>query len=445
MMSTWTPSRWRDYPAAQQPSWPDEDRLASVLSQLADKPPLVFLGEARSLQEGLARVASGQAFLLQAGDCAESFKEFTAANIGDRLKVILQMSAILTYGTGVPVIKVGRIAGQFAKPRSEDTEVVGGVTLPSFRGHIVHDDAPTPEARIPDPTRMIAAYNQSAATLNLLRAFTRGGYADLHQVHVWNQEFVASTPGGRRYEQLASDIDRAIRFMEACGVRDVQALKETEFWTSHEALLLGYEEALTRRDPLTGDWFATSAHLLWVGERTRQLGGAHLAYLSGIQNPLGVKLGPSATAEEVLAICDQLDPDRVPGRLVLIARMGASEVAERLPPLLAAVRDSGHPVVWASDPMHGNTFVNADGHKTRRFEDVVAEVGGFFHACLEERVWPGGIHLELTGDNVTECLGGTDEITDEHLGLRYTTTCDPRLNGRQSVDLAFRVAELLGR
>ncbi len=444
-MNTWTPSQWRNHPAAQQPSWPDADVLASVLRQLADKPPLVFLGEARSLQEGLARVAHGQAFLLQAGDCAESFKEFSAANIGDRLKVILQMSAILTYGTGVPVVKVGRIAGQFAKPRSEDTEVIGGITLPSFRGHIVHDDDPTPEARIPDPSRMIAAYNQSAVTLNLLRAFTRGGYADLHEVHRWNQEFVASTPGGQRYEQMASDIDRAIRFMEACGVRDVQALKETEFWTSHEALLLGYEEALTRRDPLTGEWFATSAHLLWVGERTRQLDGAHLAFLSGIQNPLGVKLGPSATADEVRAICDQLDPDRVPGRLTLIARMGASQVAERLPPLLAAVRDSGHPVVWASDPMHGNTFVNADGHKTRRFEDVVTEVGGFFQACRQENVWPGGIHLELTGDDVTECLGGTDEITDEHLGLRYTTTCDPRLNGRQSVDLAFRVVELLER
>ncbi len=444
-MNTWTPSQWRNHPAAQQPSWPDADVLASVLRQLADKPPLVFLGEARSLQEGLARVAHGQAFLLQAGDCAESFKEFSAANIGDRLKVILQMSAILTYGTGVPVVKVGRIAGQFAKPRSEDTEVIGGITLPSFRGHIVHDDDPTPEARIPDPSRMIAAYNQSAVTLNLLRAFTRGGYADLHEVHRWNQEFVASTPGGQRYEQMASDIDRAIRFMEACGVRDVQALKETEFWTSHEALLLGYEEALTRRDPLTGEWFATSAHLLWVGERTRQLGGAHLTFLSGIQNPLGVKVGPSATPDEVRAICDQLDPDRVPGRLTLIARMGASQVADRLPPLLAAVRDSGHPVVWASDPMHGNTFVNADGHKTRRFEDVVTEVGGFFQACRQENVWPGGIHLELTGDDVTECLGGTDEITDEHLGLRYTTTCDPRLNGRQSVDLAFRVVELLER
>ena len=444
-MTTWTPSQWRDHPAAQQPVWPDPDVLASVLGTLAQQPPLVFLGEARSLQDSLARVAHGQAFLLQAGDCAESFKEFSAANIGDRLKVILQMSAILTYGTGVPVVKVGRIAGQFAKPRSEDTEVIGGITLPSFRGHIVHDDDPTPVARIPDPTRMIAAYNQSAVTLNLLRAFTRGGYADLHQVHLWNQEFVASTPGGQRYEQMASDIDRAIRFMEACGVRDVQALRETEFWTSHEALLLGYEEALTRRDPLTGEWFATSAHLLWVGERTRQLGGAHLAFLSGIQNPLGVKLGPSATVDEVRAICDQLDPDRVPGRLTLIVRMGASQVAERLPPLLAAVRHSGHPVVWASDPMHGNTFVNTDGHKTRRFEDVVAEVGGFFQACRQEKVWPGGIHLELTGDDVTECLGGTDEITDAHLGLRYTTTCDPRLNGRQSVDLAFRVVELLER
>lgn len=443
MIKSWTPEGWREHPAAQQPVWPDDAALEQALATLAAKPPLVFAGEARSLEAALARVAMGEAFLLQAGDCAESFKEFSADNITDRLKVILQMAAILTYGTGVPVVKVGRIAGQFAKPRSAETEVVNGITLPTFRGHIVHDDAPTPEARIPDPRRMIQAYHQSAATLNLLRAFTKGGYADLHQVHVWNQEFLAATPGGRRYEQMARDIHRAIRFMEACGMKDVQALKETEFWTSHEALLLGYEEALTRQDSLSGDWFATSAHLLWLGDRTRQLDGAHLYYLSGIKNPVGVKVGPTATVDELLTICDRLDPDRKPGRLLLIARMGASRVAELLPPLLAAVKQSGHPVAWACDPMHGNTFVNGDGHKTRHFEDVVAEVGEFFQACHSQGVWPGGIHVELTGDNVTECLGGTDEITDEHLGLRYTTTCDPRLNGRQSVDLAFRVVELL--
>jgi 3-deoxy-7-phosphoheptulonate synthase len=443
MEKSWTPDTWRQRPAAQQPAWPDETALHDVLTQLAAKPPLVFAGEARSLQEALARVAMGEAFLLQAGDCAESFKEFSASNITDRLKVILQMAAILTYGTGVPVVKVGRIAGQFAKPRSQETEVVNGIALPTFRGHIVHDDAPTPEARVPDPTRMMQAYNQSAATLNLLRAFTKGGYADLHQVHAWNQEFLSATPGGQRYEQVARDIHRAIRFMEACGMKDVQALRETEFWTSHEALLLGYEEALTRRDALTGQWYATSAHLLWLGDRTRQLGGAHVEYLSGVKNPLGVKVGPTITVDELLALCDRLDPARDPGRLLLISRMGASRVTELLPPLLAAVRESGHPVAWACDPMHGNTFVNADGHKTRHFEDVVAEVGGFFQACERARVWPGGIHVELTGDDVTECLGGTDEITDERLGVRYTTTCDPRLNGRQSVDLAFRVVELL--
>ncbi len=439
----WDPSAWRQRPAAQQPDWPDRRALDQVLQQLRAKPPLVFAGEARSLQSGLARVALGEAFLLQAGDCAESFKEFSAASILDRLKVILQMAAILTYGTGVPVVKVGRIAGQFAKPRSAETETINGVTLPSFRGHIVHDDEPTEAARIPDPRRMLEAYNQAAATLNLLRAFTKGGFADLHQVHAWNQEFLAATPGGQRYEQMALDIHRAIRFMEACGMKDVLALKETEFWTSHEALLLGFEEALTRQDTPTGEWFATSAHLLWLGDRTRQLDGAHLEFLAGIQNPLGVKVGPTATPDEVLAICDRLDPHQVPGRLLLIARMGASKVESLLPPLLAAVKRSGHPVAWACDPMHGNTFTNADGHKTRHFEDVVAEVGGFFQVCQREQVWPGGIHVELTGDNVTECLGGTDEITDAHLSLRYATTCDPRLNGRQSVDLAFRVVELL--
>jgi len=342
------------------------------------------------------------------------------------------------------VVKVGRIAGQFAKPRSAASERVGEVELPAFRGHMVNDDAFTADARRPDPERLVTAYHQSTATLNLLRAFTTGGFADLSQVHVWNQEFVASSREGQRYEAIAGEIDRALRFMRACGI-DLDAdpnLHEVPFWTSHEALVLGYEEALTRRDSLTGGWYDCSAHMLWVGERTRQAGGAHVEFLSGIGNPLGAKIGPAATAEEVVALCERLNPDRVPGRLTLIARMGAGLVADRLPPLLAAVRNAGHPVVWACDPMHGNTFT-ANGRKTRRFDDVLEEIRGFFAAHLAEGTWPGGVHVELTGDAVTECLGGAEEILEENLDVRYTTTCDPRLNARQSLDLAFRVAELL--
>jgi 3-deoxy-7-phosphoheptulonate synthase len=342
------------------------------------------------------------------------------------------------------VVKVGRIAGQFAKPRSSPFETIDGVVLPSFRGHVVNDDAPTPEGRIPDPSRLLTAYHQSASTLNLLRAFTKGGFADLSQVHMWNQQFVADSPGGRQYEALAAGIDSALKFMRACGV-DLQgaALHQVDFWTSHEALILGYEEALTRRDSLTGDWYDTSAHLVWVGERTRELGGAHIEFVAGLSNPIGVKIGPKVGEDEVVALCDRLDPEHTPGRLTLISRMGAEQVADRLPPLLRAVRASGHPVVWACDPMHGNTIVGAGGRKTRHFDRVLSEVRSFFGACRGEGVWPGGMHVELTGDNVTECLGGTDEILENHLALRYTTTCDPRLNARQSLDLAFQVADLL--
>jgi 3-deoxy-7-phosphoheptulonate synthase len=442
--ATWTPDRWRQLPAAQQPEWPDPHGLDLALKSLSGLPPLVFAGEARALHRSLASVAQGQAFMLQAGDCAESFNDFSADLIRDKLKVILQMAVVLTYGAGVPVVKVGRIAGQFAKPRSSATERVGDQVIPSFRGHLVNDDAPTAEARRPDPSRLIAAYHQSASTLNLLRAFTKGGFADLSQVHVWNQEFVASSPGGQRYETIAADIERALRFMQACGIAlDSPALHEVDFWTSHEALILGYEEAMTRRDSLTGDWVDTSAHLLWVGERTRQLGGAHLDFLGGIANPIAAKIGPNATPDEVVELCDALDPHRVPGRLTLISRRGAGQVLDGLPPLLRAVRQSGHPVVWTCDPMHGNTFTGAGGRKTRHFDDVLSEITDFFSACRSEGVWPGGIHVELTGENVTECLGGGDEIGEEQLELRYTTTCDPRLNGRQSLDLAFRVAELL--
>jgi 3-deoxy-7-phosphoheptulonate synthase len=444
-MNEWTPSSWRTRPADQQPDWPDEHALEQQLKVLSTLPPLVFAGEARALRRSLGEVAAGKAFLLQAGDCAESFNDFTADSIRDKLKVVLQMAVVLTYGTGTPVIKVGRIAGQFAKPRSSPYEVVDGVEIPAFRGHIINDDAPTPEARRPDPARLVAAYHQSASTLNLLRAFTKGGFADLSQVHMWNQQFVASSREGERYEAIAAEIDRALRFMAACGIdlEREETLHQVDFYTSHEALVLGYEEALTRRDSLTGDWYDTSAHLLWCGERTRRLDGAHLHFLSGIQNPVAAKVGPTAKPEDVVAICDILDPRREPGRLTLISRMGARKVEELLPPLQEAVRKSGHPVVWACDPMHGNTFTSEGGRKTRHFDDVLEEISGFFAACRHSGTWPGGVHVELTGENVTECLGGAEEIVEDDLELRYTTTCDPRLNGRQSLDLAFRVAELL--
>ncbi len=441
----WAPTVWRHRPAGQQPLWPDAGALDGVLKTLGTLPPLVFAGEARALTDQLAAVARGEAFLLQAGDCAESFDAFSADAIRDKLRVILQMAVVLTYSSGVPTVKVGRIAGQFAKPRSSATEVSDDVELPSFRGHMVNDAPFTAAARAADPERLVAAYHQSASTLNLLRAFTKGGFADLSQVHQWNQEFVASSREGRRYDQVADGIDRALRFMKACGI-DAKAepqLHEVDFYTSHEALVLGYEEALTRRDSLTGDWYDCSAHMLWIGERTRQVDGAHVAFLAGVRNPIGCKVGPDATPEEVVALCEALDPDRTPGRLTLITRMGAERIAERLPPLLAAVRDAGHPVVWACDPMHGNTFTSSGGRKTRDLEDILAEIAGFFAAHRAEGTWPGGVHVVLTGDDVTECLGGAEKVLDADLDARYETMCDPRLNGRQSLDLAFRVAELL--
>ncbi len=447
MDTTWTPDSWRGRAAAQQPEWPDEAALDQALKSLSGMPPLVFAGEARLLTQRLAQVARGEAFLLQAGDCAESFDSFTADAIRDKLRVILQMAVVLMYSSGVPIVKVGRIAGQYGKPRSSPTESDGTIELPSFRGHIVNDIAFSAAARTPDPERLLTAYHQSASTLNLLRAFTNGGFADLSRVHAWNQEFVASSSEGHRYEAMADEIDRTLRFMKACGV-DTEAeprLHNVDFWTSHEALILGYEEALTRRDSLTGEWYDCSAHMLWAGERTRQTDGAHLAFLAGVGNPLGCKIGPTTTTDEVLEICDVLDPDRVPGRLTLISRMGAAAAEELLPPLLRAVRDSGHPVVWACDPMHANTFTAPSGRKTRHFDDVLAEISGFFAAHRAVGTWPGGVHVELTGDDVTECLGGAEEILDADLGTRYETMCDPRLNARQSLDLAFRVADLLRR
>jgi 3-deoxy-7-phosphoheptulonate synthase len=442
---TWSPASWRERPALHQPDWPDPAPAEAVRERLAAMPPLVFAGEARQLTESLAQVAQGRAFLLQAGDCAESFHDFSAISIREKLKIILQMAAVLTYGSMLPVVKLGRIAGQFTKPRSSPTELVDGVELPSFLGHMVHGEEPTTQARAFDPERMLQGYHQSAATLNLLRAFTKGGFADLTKVHLWNQEFVASSPEGRRYEAIAIEIERALRFMAACGI-DLEAersLHEVDVWTSHEGLLLDYEQGLTRRDSLTGDWYDCSAHMLWIGERTRAVDGAHVAFFSGVHNPIGVKLGPAATAADVAGLCEALNPHRIPGRLTLIARMGAGRVEELLPPLLHAARQGEHPVVWVCDPMHGNMFRTASGYKTRRLEDILREIQGFFATCLAEGAWPGGVHLEFTGEHVTECLGGSEEVIENDLDRNYATLCDPRLNARQSLDLAFRVAELM--
>jgi 3-deoxy-7-phosphoheptulonate synthase len=443
--SVWSPSSWRGYPALHQPEWPSEERVEAARARLASVPPLVFAGEARELRAALAEVAAGRAFLLQAGDCAESFHDVSAIHIREKLKILLQMAAVLTYGATLPVVKVGRIAGQFAKARSLPSERAGDEEIPSFRGHMIHDDPATAAARIPDPERMVNAYYHATSTLNLVRAFTKGGFADLTRVHEWNQEFVASSPEGRRYEQLATEIERALRFMAACGI-DVVAepkLHQVDVWTSHEGLVLDYEESLTRRDSTTGDWYCCSGHMLWIGERTRDPRGAHVEFFAGVHNPLGVKVGPTATGDDVLELCERLNPGRVPGRLTLIARMGAERVFELLPPLLRAVREAEHPVVWACDPMHANVFKTESGVKTRRFDAIMGEIEGFFAACRRERVWPGGVHLEFTGEDVTECLGGSEAVLEEQLSARYMSLCDPRLNARQSLDLAFRVAELM--
>ena len=445
-MRPWTPTSWQEHTAAQQPEWPDQASLDAVLKQLSDLPPLVFAGEARQLTDELAAVSRGEAFLLQAGDCAESFTALSADGIRDKLKIILQMAVVLTYSAGLPTVKVGRIAGQFAKPRSSATETQDDVELPSFRGHIVNDPDFSAESRAADPSRLLQAYHQSSSTLNLLRAFTKGGFADLRRVHDWNQEFVAGSPIGQRYEHVADGIESALQFMNACGISTSDArLHQVDFYTSHEALLLGYEQALTREDSLTGDWYDCSAHMVWIGERTRQLDGAHLEFFRGIKNPIGCKVGPTVTPDEIRSVCETLDPDRTPGRLTLISRMGKDKVGDGLPPLVDAVRDAGHPVVWACDPMHGNTFTSATGLKTRDFDDVCAEIDAFFAVHDAAGTWPGGIHIELTGDDVTECLGGGEKLADHDLERRYETMCDPRLNAGQSLDLAFQVAELLRR
>jgi 3-deoxy-7-phosphoheptulonate synthase len=445
--AAWSPSSWRERPVRHAPLWPEQAAAREALERLQAMPPLVFAGEARDLRGALAQVAEGRAFLLQAGDCAESFRDFSAVSIREKLKILLQMSVVMIYGSALPLVKVGRIAGQFAKPRSAPTEVVDGVELPSFFGHMVNDDAPTPAARTPDPERMVRAYHQSAATLNLLRAFTKGGFADLAQVHTWNQEFAASAPEGQRYEAVAAEIERALGFMRACGIdlSDAPQLHQVDVWTSHEGLVLDYEQGLTRRDSLTGDWYDCSAHMLWIGDRTRHLDGAHVEFFAGVHNPLGVKLGPDASPDEAVALCERLNPLRTPGRLTFVVRLGAERTAQTLPPLLRAVREAGHPVVWACDPMHANVFRTESGIKTRSFDVIMAELVAFFGACRGEGVWPGGVHLEFTGEDVTECLGGSEAVLEEQLNVRYMTLCDPRLNARQSLDLAFRLADLMRR
>ncbi|WP_373281512.1 class II 3-deoxy-7-phosphoheptulonate synthase [Microtetraspora fusca] len=432
---------WRDLPAAQQPDWPDRAELDKVVAELRGLPPLVFAGECDDLKARLAAVARGEAFVLQGGDCAETFSGATADNVRNKLKTLLQMAIVLTYAAKVPVVKIGRLAGQFAKPRSKNTEVRDGVELPAYRGDMVNGFEFTAEARTPDPDRLLRAYHSSAVTLNLARAFAKGGYADLRQVHAWNQDFVAASPAGQRYEQLAREIDQALAFMRACGPEPAE-FHTVDFYSSHEALILDYDRALTRIDSRTGLPYDVSAHMVWIGERTRQLDGAHVEFFSKIQNPIGVKLGPTTTPEEALTLVEKLNPDNEPGRLTFISRMGAGKVREALPTLVEKVTAGGASVAWICDPMHGNTFEAPSGHKTRHLDDVLDEVAGFFEVHRALGTHPGGIHIEFTGDDVTECVGGGHPIVEEDLALRYETACDPRLNRGQSLDLAFRVAEL---
>lgn len=441
----WSPDSWRQKTALQLPAYPDADALKKVEQKLSTLPPLVFAGEARRLEAQLAEVAAGRAFLLQGGDCAESFDEFSANHIRDTFMVLLQMAVVLTFGGQSPVVKVGRMAGQFAKPRSADTETIKGVTLPSYRGDIINDNAFTAEARVPDPERMIQAYHQSTSTLNLLRAFSRGGMADLHKVHQWNLNFVEKSPVSERYHDLADRISETLAFMSACGINpdNTPSIHETRFYTAHEALLLPYEQALTRQDSLTGDWFGCSAHMLWIGDRTRQLEGAHVEYCRGVNNPIGVKAGPSTHPDDLLRLIDRINPDNRAGRMNVIVRMGADKVEQHLPALIRRIESEGRSVVWSSDPMHGNTIKASTGYKTRPVDAVLQEVRQFFAIHQAEGSHAGGVHLEMTGRNVTECIGGRFQITEEDLGNRYHTFCDPRLNADQSLELAFLIADSL--
>ncbi|HEY3147313.1 MAG TPA: 3-deoxy-7-phosphoheptulonate synthase class II, partial [Dongiaceae bacterium] len=441
----WTPESWRSRPISQVPEYPDAAKLEAAEKRLRAFPPLVFAGEARRLTEALGNVAEGRAFLLQGGDCAESFAEFSANNIRDTFKVLLQMAVVLTFGAACPVVKVGRMAGQFAKPRSAPTEKIGDVELPSYRGDIVNGIDFTADARMPDPERLAQSYNQSAATLNLLRAFAQGGFADLHKVHRWNMDFVAESAQGHRYSEMADRLSETLEFMAACGITSTTTpqLRETEFYTSHEALLLPYEQALTRVDSLTGRWYDCSAHLLWIGDRTRQPDGAHIDFLRGVENPLGLKCGPSLDPDELLRLIDILNPQNVPGRLTLIARMGYDKVEAKLPGLIRAVKRHGAKVIWSCDPMHGNTIKSSSGYKTRPFDRILGEVKSFFAVHRAEGTHAGGVHFEMTGQNVTECIGGAQAITDDQLRDRYHTHCDPRLNASQALELAFLLAESL--
>jgi 3-deoxy-7-phosphoheptulonate synthase len=445
MPNRWTPDSWRGRPVRQVPDYPDRAALAEVERQLATFPPLVFAGEARRLTKGLARVAAGEAFVLHGGDCAESFAEHGADNIRDFFRVFLQMAVVMTFAAAMPVVKIGRIAGQFAKPRTAPTETQSGIELPSYRGDIINGNEFTLAARTPDPRRQVEAYRQSAATLNLLRAFAQGGYANLASVHKWMLGFVKDSPQSRRYTELADRISEALGFMRAIGL-DLEAhpeLRTTDIYTSHEALLLGFEQAMTRVDSTSGDWYDTSGHLLWIGDRTRQHDHAHVEFCRGIKNPLGLKCGPSLRADDLLRLIDILNPENVPGRLTLICRMGADKVGDLLPPLIRAVQREGREVVWSCDPMHGNTIASASGYKTRPFDRILAEVRSFFAIHAAEGTYAGGVHLEMTGKDVTECTGGARAISDEDLNDRYHTFCDPRLNAEQSIDLAFLLAELL--
>lgn len=433
---------WPDLPAAQQPEWPDRAQLEQAQEILRSMPPLVFAGECDDLTLRLGQASRGDAFVLMGGDCAETFAHNTADSIRARLKTVLQMAIVLTYGASLPVVKIGRIAGQYGKPRSSGMETIDGVSLPSYRGDAVNGLEFTAEARTPDPMRLVQMYHASSAALNLVRAFTQGGYADLRQVHAWNQDFVSTSTPGRRYEEMAGEISRALAFMTACGT-DPEEFRRVDLYSSHEALLLDYEKPLTRIDSRTGKLYDVSGHFVWVGERTRDLSGAHIDFAARISNPIGVKVGPKTTPDDVIALMDRLDPDRIPGRLMLISRMGAGNIRSVLPNLIKAVAETDHPVLWVCDPMHGNTREAASGHKTRLFDDVIDEVRGFFEAHKASGTHPGGIHVELTGDDVTECLGGISGISEDDLPFRYETACDPRLNRVQSLDLAFQVADML--
>lgn len=442
---SWQPDSWRSFPILQAPEYPNQTNVDEVEQILAKKPPLVFAGEVQNLHAQLGEVAQGRGFLLQGGDCAESFAEFSADMIRDSFKVFLQMAVVLTFGASLPVVKIGRVAGQFAKPRSASMEKIDGIELPSYRGDMVNAIGFGQKERIPDPARLLKVYEQSVSTLNLLRAFAQGGMANLHAVHNWTTGFVSE--GNTRFEEMASRIDECFAFMNACGVnaQSSQALVETDFFTSHEALLLNYEESLTRKDTITNEkgWYATSAHMVWIGDRTRQYDGAHVEYMRGISNPIGLKCGPSMEIDDLLRLTDRLNPENIPGRLTLIARMGADHVREKLPPLLRAVQTHGKSVIWCCDPMHGNTIKASTGYKTRRVSDIFNEVQGFFDAHDEVGTYPGGVHFEMTGQNVTECVGGVMDVTEEKLGDRYHTHCDPRLNAGQSLELAFLLADML--